>query len=227
MKYDWILFDVDNTLLDFDGAAHGAFHSTLEELGVPCLPHYFEEYTRINKGVWGEFDEGKISQDQIRTLRFERFFSKISVSADATQFNEVYLAQLIQYSELIEGARPLLNQLASQVSMGIITNGMKESQRPRLKKTDITHFFEVIVVSDEIGVSKPHPQFFEHALKQMPLPNPEKILVVGDNLHTDIKGGNGVGLQTCWFNPKQGGNETPIQPDFEIHRLDDLVQHIT
>ena len=99
---------------------------------------------------------------------------------------------------------------------------MKEVQRPRLQKTEIQRFFEIIVVSDEIGVSKPHPGFFEHAFHQMQRPPTEKVLVVGDNLEADIKGGNQSGTDTCWYNPKKRTNETGILPNYEISSLEEL-----
>jgi HAD superfamily hydrolase (TIGR01549 family) len=106
--------------------------------------------------------------------------------------------------------------------MGILTNGLKEAQRPRLIKTDLISFFKDIIVSDEVGISKPNPDIFYLAKQKTGNLNPENILLVGDNPITDIKAAQKSGFKTAWFNPSQKELPTDIIPDVMIKKLDDI-----
>ena len=104
----------------------------------------------------------------------------------------------------------------------MITNGLKEVQRPRIAQAKMEKHFEVIVVSDEIGVSKPHEGFFQHAFEKMGKPTKSEVIVVGDSLNSDIQGGNNFGVDTCWFNPNSAANLTEHKPTFQIQNLESL-----
>ena len=222
MLYQYLLFDADNTLFDFDQTAKDAFAATFRAFGMQEEDHHYEQYHGISQGCWRDFEAKKIDQETLRRVRFELFFEAASIEEDALEFNRHYLQNLINHSSLLEGALELLNQLHGKIPMAIITNGLKDVQRPRLKRTGLTDYFEAIVVSDEIGVSKPHAPFFDHTFEQINFPDKSKVLVIGDSLSSDIKGGNNYGLHTCWFNPKKQSNHLGVSPTYEIGRLEEL-----
>lgn len=221
-KYQWLLFDADNTLFDFDGAAKLAFRDTLEQFQIPYRSHYLNIYKSVNNIVWKDYEEGKLSAKVLRSKRFELFLKEIEQERKPDAMNVFYLNRLIANSELIRGARTLLDKLQQHYKMVIITNGLKEVQRPRLKLTRLTPYFETIVVSDEIGVGKPQRGFFDYTFSQINHPNKTDVLVIGDNLNSDIKGGVDYGLDTCWYNPFGKDNETEIKPTYEIRKLKEL-----
>jgi putative hydrolase of the HAD superfamily len=123
----------------------------------------------------------------------------------------------------MDGAIELLNQLHTKVRLGLITNGLKEVQRPRIFSTGLNKYFEVIVVSGEIDIMKPDYAFFEYTYGQMSRPAKERVLVVGDNLNADIRGGFQFGFKTCWFNPGASVNQHGVSPDYEINLLSGVV----
>jgi len=86
----------------------------------------------------------------------------------------------------------------------------------------LTTFFEAVIISDEIGVSKPHTPFFDHTFEQINFPKKSEVLVIGDSLSSDIRGGHNYGLDTCWFNPKGLKNHLEIAPTYEIGELREL-----
>ncbi|MBK8705629.1 MAG: noncanonical pyrimidine nucleotidase, YjjG family [Saprospiraceae bacterium] len=220
--YSWILFDADNTLLDFDSSERQALQKTLEESGLPYSDDILTLYNQINKACWHAFETGQISRQQLRTLRFEQFFGAINASTDIPVFSQRYLYFLSQSVYLIDGAGHLLAQLHSRYQLALITNGLKDVQRSRLELSGIQHYFQEIIISDEAGYSKPHTGFFDFTFDKIGSPAREEVMVVGDSLNADIGGGNAYGLHTCWYNPEKSENQSGISPTFEIHDLAEL-----
>lgn len=226
MNYNWLLFDLDNTLLDFTASERYALQTGLEQEGIPYSETIRDIYKEINTYCWGEYEEGRLDKESLRTVRFERFFEAIKAFVDPVVFSQRYRELLAETEFKVPGAMELLDSLKPNYRLGIITNGLKEVQRPRLKKTGLDDYFELIVVSDEIGHAKPQSGFFDYAFDQIGHPNKDGVLVIGDSLNSDIKGGNNYGVDTCWFNPKQRDNITAIQPRYVINDLLNLQEYI-
>lgn len=222
MAYRWILLDADNTLFDFDRSERYALQSALEAYGLPFEESCMERYHRINAGCWRAYEKGEMTKSRLRHYRFEQFFKEMGVEADAGSFADTYMTALAETDYLIEGAVPLLNLLRTRYQLGLVTNGLSEVQRPRLANTGLDAFFPVVVVSDEIGHSKPDPKFFEYTFEQIEHPPKAEVLMVGDNINADIGGGMEYGIDTCWYNPVRRPNQSSIQPTYEIQVLKDL-----
>ncbi len=227
MPYQWILFDADNTLLDFTGASQKAFAQASQLLEIPAQPDHFQRYKQANHIVWAALEKGQIDTVTLRKKRFELYLKDIQVDRDPVLFNKLYLDNLVRFSELLAGADSLLQHFHGRVKLGLITNGLKEVQRPRLDHTGITKYFDVIVVSDEIGLAKPDPAYFDHAFQLMNKPNKKDVLIVGDNLMSDIKGGVDYQTDTCWYNPSGKPNDTDIIPTLQINQLEELIDATT
>lgn len=220
MHYDWILFDADHTLFDFDRSSREALEDTMTTHGLDFQPAYWELYDAINKECWAAYERGTLHRDEMRTIRFSRFFQQIGARVgDIHVFAGQYLQGLPKRPYFIDGAPEILDSLHGRVRLGIITNGLAEVQRPRLVATGIDRYFEVIVVSGEIGHMKPHRTYFEYTHVQMARPLKERVLVVGDSLGADIKGGAEFGFRTCWYNPSGKMNDSTVTPDYEIDVL--------
>lgn len=222
--YDWIFFDADHTLFDFDAAEHFALQSILEDRRIQYTGPHFQTYKRINKACWTAYENGELPKHRLRAIRFERFFEALGVEADPVAAGRDYLAYLAESAELLDGVSELLSGLSAHYRLALVTNGLKEVQRPRFSKSGIQQYFELIVVSDEIGVAKPEAGFFDYAFDRIGRPTPARVLIVGDNLNSDIRGGAQYGLDTCWYNPNGARNETPVRPTFEIARLEELPE---
>lgn len=223
MTYDWLLLDADNTLFDFDRCEGKALQRALEDYGIPFSDDHHATYNVINKQCWRDYEEQKISKAELRLRRFELFFNSIGVSLDPDEFGRNYLVHLSTAAFLLEGALDLLQELQPKYQLALVTNGLKEVQRPRLTAGALSDFFDVIIVSDEIGHAKPHAPFFEYTFDQIGRPEKERVLIVGDNINADIKGGLDYGIHACWFNPKEQAHPQDIQPTYEIQRLNELL----
>lgn len=224
-KIQFIYFDLDDTLMDFSSASYEAFIRLMEHYDFPANKEYFEVYQRGNHQTWQEFEQNLISSHELRSLRFERFLSAMQLTdkADAIEMNTKYISFLINESNLISGALPLLNFFKDKIPMGILTNGLKEAQRPRISKVDIAHYFDHIIVSDEIGISKPSREIFTLAQQTTGIIPVENILLVGDNPFSDINGAQKFGFKTIWFNPKQKELPKEILPSFTVTKLEEII----
>ena len=226
MKYDWILFDADNTLFDFDRSANEALEKTFADFSIPFTDHHIKQYHEVNHQCWLDFEQGKMDAVKLRSERFRLFLEKIDLDLEAPKMGRQYLDHLANCPYFLEGALSLLDRLHGKVKMAIVTNGLKEVQRQRFQLTDIYRYFEAVVISDEIGVSKPNAAFFDFTFQQIGQPAKEIVLMVGDSLSSDITGGHRYGLATCWFNPKIKANASGIQPTYECRHLDEFEEVI-
>lgn len=224
MRYRWVLFDADGTLFDYDRAEASALRRTLGEFGYSYRARYAEVYGQINRELWREFEQGRISQHRLRTRRFELFFDEIGIVCDPERFSTRYLPHLAAGTDLIEGAIEVVRWLHGKAGMVLITNGMPEVQRPRFASSDLSDYFTGIVISEEVGAAKPDPKIFDAAFQVMKWPRKEEVLMVGDSLTSDIDGGNSYGIDTCWFNPRRDSVAVQIESQFEIRELRELVK---
>ncbi|PHN07633.1 YjjG family noncanonical pyrimidine nucleotidase [Flavilitoribacter nigricans] len=222
-SYDWLLLDADNTLFDFDRCEGQALQLALAEHGVPFADDHHPTYNVINRQCWRDYEEKKITKEELRLRRFELFFNSIGVSLDPDQFGRNYLVHLSTAAFLLDGALETLGKLQANHQLALVTNGLKEVQRPRLEAGALNGFFDVIIVSDEIGYAKPHAPFFEYTFEQIGRPEKERVMIVGDNINADIKGGLDYGIDACWFNPGQQDKPHDIQPTYEIQNLSQLL----
>nr|WP_262914155.1 YjjG family noncanonical pyrimidine nucleotidase [Portibacter lacus] len=216
-----MFFDLDNTILDFSYASHVAFKSLLNHFNRDAYDSY-SVYNQGNSKVWKEFEENKITALELRSKRFDLYLDAMGWEGDGGEWNKVYLENVILNTKYVSGAELLIRDLSKDYNIHIVTNGLKEVQRPRLKAAQLEPFLSSITVSDEISAAKPQPRFFEVAMENAGISNRESVLMIGDSYGSDITGGHGYGLKTCWFNHDKIKEDRKIH-DFEIHQISELA----
>lgn len=222
MRYKLVLFDADGTLFDFDTAEKVAFVKSLELYSVTeDLESLHEEYEIINKAIWHDFEQKKISSADLRVERFRRFFNKVNLQIDPLLFSPVYLKMLSEGTQLLPGAKKIVSFLHDKCEIALATNGLADVQNPRFANSDLAMYFQNIFISEEIGHPKPDIKYFEHVFNI--LPYRESAIIIGDNLASDIKGGNDFAIDTCWFNQNKRTNKSGIEPTYEISDLSELA----
>ena len=224
-SYKCLFFDLDNTIFDFNIASEISFNKAITHFDINPDPNHYKTYKIYNGQIWHAFENNEIDSQTLRWKRFQLFFDHIKVDhVDPNDMNAFYLSQLVLNATPEPGARGLLDYLKGKIKLVVITNGLKEVQRPRIKEHKFDHYFDAMVVSDEIGIAKPDPAYFDYAMKEAEESDKSKILVIGDSLNSDIRGGIQSGMDTCWYNPKGLVNETVHEPKYEIKALEELLK---
>jgi 2-haloacid dehalogenase len=223
MKYDIIIFDADETLFDFKKSEREAFKNTMLDFNIEYNESYhLKIYQDINTAIWKEFENGLITQKKLKIERFKRLSDSLKAGFDTDEFAKSYMKHLSNASFLYDDSIDLVENLHKNYRLVIITNGLKDVQDNRIRKSIIGKYFEDIVVSEEVQVSKPDSRIFEHALNNINYTDKSMVLMVGDSLTSDIQGGINFGIDTCWFNPNRVVNNTDLKPTYEISNLMEL-----
>lgn len=225
MKYDLILFDADGTLFDFEQAERNAFQKTMHTFNIAeDMDLLHAEYEKINKAIWLEFQNKEITSVKLRTERFRRFFNKTQLNLDPKIISPLYLKRLSEGVDLLPQAVEIVKFVSTRCEIALATNGLTDVQRPRFAASRLASYFKHIFISEEIGNPKPDREFFDFIFAK--LPYRKNALIVGDNLSSDIKGGNDFDIDTCWFNPNKCMNDSEINPTYEINELEELKEII-
>lgn len=217
-NYEWVLFDADDTLFHFD--AFSGLQLMFSDFGVPFTGQDYHEYQLLNKSLWIDYQNGIITAEGLQRQRFNAWADKLGVLPQV--LNSAFLAVMAKICVPREGAISLLCTLKDKVKLGIITNGFTELQQARLVQLGLGEYFDLLVISEQVGIAKPHRGIFEYALALMGNPACKQVLMVGDNLDSDIQGGINAGLDTCWLNTENKSAPVSITPHYQITSLTEL-----
>lgn len=223
--YTWLLFDADNTLWDFSAAEASALERTLLKRDIEWSDEVLADYRIINHKAWSDYEAGLLPKSQLRTIRFRRLLEQYRLDHAAEELSVDYRTYLSESTHMLPGARDLLTELQGNYRMGLVTNGLKEVQRPRLANTGLGAFFEFIVISDEIGVAKPNAGFFDYAYAQMEGAPKNRVLLIGDNPNADIGGALAYGFDACWLRHSGTADRPKLRATHIIRDIRD-VQHL-
>lgn len=216
--WDWILFDADDTLFHFD--AFAGLQRLFQRYDVQFNRADYDDYQAINKPLWVDYQNGAISALQLQHQRFQDWADRLQVTPH--DLNNGFLTAMAEICLPLDGAVELLNALKGRVKMGIITNGFTALQQVRLERTGFLGYFDLLVISEQVGVAKPHPAIFDYAFEQMGNPPRDRVLMVGDNPDSDILGGINAGLATCWLNADGRARPEGIVPTWQVSSLREL-----
>lgn len=218
-----ILFDLDDTILDFKMAERTALAKMLESLSLPVTEKILNRYSEINISQWKRLELGEISREEVKVNRYRLLFEEFKIDTSPETATEIYENNLCFGHFFIDYAEQLLEKLYGKYRLYLVSNGAKRVQDGRLKSAGISHCFENIFISEVVGTEKPNKAFFDFCFSQINDFDRAETIIVGDSLSSDIKGGINAGIRTVWFNPHYQINATDIIPDFEIHRLEELL----
>ena len=207
MKYRHIFFDLDHTLWDFEKNANETLRTLFERhnfvrFGTFTVEQFISVYSDINHALWRMYQNNKITQQQLREVRFVRTLTKLGVAEDqipatiSAEFTDI----LPQKSAVFPYTHEVLDYLKPNYRLHLITNGFNDMQSLKLASSKLTHYFEEIITSEHSGHLKPDPRMFRHALERTGATAAESLMI-GDNLECDVLGAYNAGIDQVYFNP--------------------------
>ncbi len=222
MRYKILLFDLDDTLLDFGANEIDSLNKLFHHHGYTFSDEMFGVYNSVNKQLWTDYENGNIELDDVLNSRFSATLLKLGKIVDGTEWENQYRELLGNGHQLIEGALELCQSLSVSHRLFVVTNGITKTQIKRLKQAGLYDFFEGIFDSQSIGFQKPSREFFNYVTGNIKNFNVSEVLIIGDSLNTDIKGGILSGIDTCWINRNSQKCSSEIQSTYTITGLAEL-----
>lgn len=224
MRYDTLLFDIDNTLLNFETDESQALKRLFNSVGIKLTDDLRQKYSAYNQNLWQQLERNEITRDELFATRFNLFFKKnFNWDVTSLNLNDRYINYLSDGHDLMPHVTELLQTFNQNpaIRLEIATNGAPQTQYKRLKEAEIICYFDQIFISQEIGTNKPNLEFFNYIQDHLANFDAHHTLMIGDSLTSDIQGGNNAHLDTVWFNPHHIENSSSAQPTYEV---DDLLQ---
>ena len=220
----WIVFDADDTIMDFQTAQEKAFFLALEKMGLEKKEAYFENYKDHSESLWRALERGEVTKPELLEQRFYRFCRDQGFTELHEELNETYIVELSKRGELIPGARKVLEELSKDYKLALATNGVSRIQKGRLKASGLESYFNVTIISEDTGYEKPHKGFFNAMMDEIGDVPLREILFIGDSLSSDMPGALDYGLLTCWYNPR--GEKTSLGVHSIISSLEEIPRCI-
>lgn len=227
-KITTILWDVDNTLLDFNYSMRNALKQCFRSVGVKVTEDMVDRYAVINEGWWKRLERGEVTKEQLLNGRFTDFFAEYGLNElDVEKFRKDYQRNLGNIYSYLDDSLTICKALQTGYKQYVVTNGVSSTQRSKLGLSGFADVMEGMFISEEVGHNKPDKAFFEYCLEQVEEKDLSRILIVGDSLTSDIRGGNSVGIRTCWYNPSEKPLQEGASVDYEIsdlHQIYDILE---
>lgn len=219
-----VLWDIDGTLLDFLAAERAAIRKCFEIFGLgECTDAMLEDYSEINVRHWEMLERNERTKPEILVGRFAEFFEKYGLDMSCVAaFNEEYQVRLGDTIVFQPGAEETLRALRGRVIQGAVTNGTRIAQERKLANSGMDKLFDYVFISELVGAEKPNRSFFDRVFAAIGDYAPREVMIVGDSLTSDIRGGNNAGIVTCWYNPQGKPNDQGAAVDYEIRRVDQV-----
>lgn len=222
MPYPYLLFDADNTLFDFDQAERNAHLLLCRAHGLAFSEEGYQLYHKCNADLWRDFDRGLCTKEYLLVERFRRYLAITGEHANPEALNRDHLRALGEGAMLLPGAEELCRVLSRDHRLYLLTNAVASVQKTRFANSAIAPYFQGVFISEEVGVGKPDPAYFDYVFHAVPGLARDNALVIGDSLTSDIQGANNAGLPCCWFNPKGQPRPQGLRIDYEIRALEEL-----
>ncbi len=223
-KIKAVLWDIDGTVLDFEKSEKTAVRRGFSRLHLgECTDEMLSDYSAINQEYWRKLERGELEKDTALVLRFADFFERYGIDRTlAGQFNKSYQDDLSELFFYNDHALEILTLLKGKVKQYAVTNGTAAAQENKLRKSGLADLFDDVFISEKIGVEKPGKGFFDEVFRRIGEYRRSEIMIVGDSLTSDMKGGNNAGILCCWYNPQRLKNEAGVRIDREIASLREL-----
>lgn len=220
-----ILFDIDDTLLSFQGYVKQAMKDGLEHFNLGKFEEWmYPIFTRTNDKLWRQIEDGTLTFEELKRIRWAMVLKEIGIDFDGVTFETYFRDRLFYSAVLEEGAVEILEHLKERYMLCVVSNGPYEQQINRLKVGNLDKYFSHVFISGKVGHSKPTKEFFDCCFKEIrecdfPELKPEEVLIVGDSMTADIGGGKAYGLKTCLYTRYK-------EPEGDLSTIDHKIKEL-
>jgi YjjG family noncanonical pyrimidine nucleotidase len=217
-----ILLDLDNTIIDFNECARHSIMNIFEDLGFHYDESVFDTFITENVKIWKRLERGEIDKPFLRANRWNIILEKLGIEYDGTIIEERFENGVAMGAYPVEGAYELLDYLHPKYDIYIVSNGFRFVQESRVKIGNYGKYFKELFLSEDIGIQKPDIRFFEYCYEKIGYPPKEDLILIGDSLSADIKGGNNFGIDTIWFNKNSDPTSEAVKPTYTVDKLSEI-----
>lgn len=226
-NFTTILWDVDGTLLDFLYSQNLSIRKCFDIFEHEIDDEMISRYSKINDEYWKKHELGLITKQELLTGRFLSFFDEYNIrDIDVYEFVSKYENNLGNVYKYMEDSFDIVKKLKGRVKQYTVTNGVSAVQRNKMHLSKLDTLMDDMFISEEVGAPKPAREFFDYCFEHIDEKDKSKILIIGDSLSSDIKGGYNAGIKTCWFRSANAINNSGIVPDYEIEHLVEIFDII-
>jgi len=193
-----VLFDVDDTLLDFKECSRTSIIYACKKTGIEYSDVIYQTFLTENQKLWWRLEKNELTRSDIYARRWNIIFNVLGIDFDGPAFEKIYKGRLNESHIPICGAVEILQYCKSKYITGVASNALYEQQFKRLSDAGMTNYIDHMFLSGIIGIEKPNEGFFAYCVEKLNL-KPEEVLLVGDSITADINGAKKYGIQTCLF----------------------------
>ena len=217
-----ILMDLDNTIIDFNECARHSIMGIFDELGFDYTENVFKTFITENVKIWKRLELGEIDKPFLRANRWNIILDKLGIDYDGTVIEEKFENGVAMGAYPVEYAYELLEYLYKKYDIYVVSNGFRFVQESRVKIGKYDKYFKELFLSEDIGIQKPDIRFFDYCYEKIGYPPKEELILIGDSLSADIKGGNSFGIDTIWFNKNQDPESDTIKATYTVNKLKEI-----
>ncbi|MCH5299039.1 MAG: YjjG family noncanonical pyrimidine nucleotidase [Ruminococcus sp.] len=223
-----VFMDIDNTILDFDAYVKDAMRTGFEKFALKKYEEWmFDEFLRINTGLWKQIEDGVITFEKLKKIRWNLIFKELGIDFDGVVFEDYFRRFLFDSAIPIDGAEETLKYLSEKYIVCAASNGPYKQQANRIKTSGLGEYFTELFISEAVGAQKPSKLFFDFGIKILNNNSnneikPYEIIMIGDSLTSDMKGGIDSGMKVCWFNRKKQPTPDNLKLDYIVKSLEEI-----
>ena len=221
-----LLWDIDGTLLDFSKAEEYGIRKCFNIFSLgECTDEMLSRYSIINRKYWGMLERNELTKPQVLRGRFEEFFSTEGIIFDKIdEFNLEYQFSLGDKVFFCDNGFETVKHLKGKIKQYAVTNGTFVAQSRKLSQSGLDEIFDGIFISDKVGFEKPAIEFFQAVQSEIGKFNHNEVMIIGDSLTSDMRGGNNADILCCWYNPHGGVNRDNLRIDYEITDISQVLE---
>ena len=220
-----ILWDIDGTLLNFEEAEKHAIQACFHRFNLgECTDEMLSRYSVINRKYWEMLERNELTKPQVLRGRFEEFFNTEGIEFDKIdEFNLEYQYRLGDKVFFCDNGLETVQSLKGKIKQYAVTNGTFVAQNRKLSQSGLDKIFDGIFISDKVGFEKPAIEFFQAVQNEIGNFNHNEVMIIGDSLTSDMRGGNNADILCCWYNPNNLENKNNVKIDFEIKDISEIL----